>query len=232
MRGFSHSFIKRAVGCASGLTQRLFDYKVFSICNLNLDSISLGNTLNIKEFKEYSLEIDNIYSETGQKKYYPTEQLVSRFSNGLYFYCIQDSNKCVATAWVHPQGKRFVDEVGYIFKAVDSSVWLRDVYVIPECRGRGVFSDIIKQISKQYYPAASFMFSDLQTNNLKSKNAHQRCGFKFMATFKVFHLFNSLMIRSPVQPESQLISVFGYKPEKRICITCHNYSRFRAEHLA
>lgn len=232
MRGFTLSLIKKAAGRTIGLTQRLFDYRAFSICNLNLDGISLGNTLNIKEFTEYSPKIDNIYSETGQKKYYSRKQLISRFSNGLHFYRIQDGNKCIASAWVHPEGKRFVDEVGYILKAADNSVWLRDVYVVPEYRGKGIFSDFIKQISKQYYPAASFMFSDLEANNLKSKNAHQRCGFKFIATFKVFHLFNSLMMRSPVESEKQLINVSGYKPEKRIFITSQNYSRFRAENLA
>ncbi len=232
MRGFTLGLFKKIVRRGTELIQPLFDYSAFSICNLNLENITQGNTLKIKEFKEYSFEIDNIYSETGQKKYYPRKQLISRFSNGLYFYLMYDSNKCIATAWIHPKGERFVDETGYILKAADNSIWLRDVYVVPEYRGRGFFSDFIKQISKQYYPAASFMFSDLETSNLKSKNAHQRCGFKFIATFKAYHLFSSLMIRLPVEPESHLISVFGYKPEKRVCITCQNYSRFRTENLS
>ncbi len=232
MPGFTPGLFKKVVRRGRKFIQPLFDYNAFSICNLNLDSITLDNTLNIKEFKEYSFEIDNIYSETGQKKYYPGEQLISRFTNGLYFYLVQDSNKCIATAWIHPAGQRFVDETGYLLKAAGNSIWLRDVYVIPEYRGRGIFSDFINQISKQYYPAALYMFSDIEKNNLRSKNAHQRCGFKFIATFKVFHFFNSLMIRSPVDTEKQLINVSGYKPEKRIFITCQNYNRFKTENLA
>ncbi|HEY9202315.1 MAG TPA: GNAT family N-acetyltransferase [Gammaproteobacteria bacterium] len=231
MRGLL-GLLKKLCRRSTDLIQPLFDYSAFSICILDLEKINLDNTLDIREFKEYSLEIDNIYSETGQKKYYTGEQLISRFSNGLYFYLIQDGSRCMATAWMHPKGERFVDEAGYILKAAGHSIWLRDVYVTPEYRGRGIFSDFIKQIAKQYYPAASFMFSDLETNNLKSRNAHKHCGFKFIAAFKVYHLLSSLMIRSPIEPDSQLISVFGYKPEKRICITCQTYSRFRAENLA
>jgi RimJ/RimL family protein N-acetyltransferase len=229
VRNFSFAKLYHA---ATEPLQGLVAYRCFEFYKLDLQTLAANQQYTIREFRTYSNDITNIHRELGREKYYSRKNAISRFKHGLYFYTLVDDNKVVATSWIHPQGERFVDEIGYMIRTPLNSLWLRDIYVSPDYRGRHICATFIKNAARQFFPSATSFYSDIESHNKPSIRAHLRCGYQHMCNIKALHICKTLMVRSHLQPGCEDFQLSGYKADRKLCLTLSDYYQYRAHNLA
>ncbi|HEY9200163.1 MAG TPA: GNAT family N-acetyltransferase [Gammaproteobacteria bacterium] len=232
MRKYHIGFITKLYHYALQLLRQWLGYYSFNFYKLNLQHLPDEQTYNIREFRSYSDDIASIHREMGREKEYSPSRARQRFTNGLYFYALIDQQTVVASSWIHPQGKRFIDETGYMVSTVENSLWLRDIYVNPDYRGKQICANFIRCAARQFYPAATTFYSDIESQNTASIRAHQRAGFQYMCTLKAVHLFKYLMLRSRPSPACADLQITGYRADRKCFLTRKDYQLYRQYNLA
>lgn len=232
MKEYRFGLAKKLYHATIELLQQLVEYRSFKFYKLDLKNQPPGQQHTIQEFRSYSDDIDKIHREQGREKYYCREKAISRFKHGLLFYALVDEGEIVATTWIHPDGERFIDEIGYRVSTPSNSLWLRDIYVNPHYRGKHICANFIKSAARQFYPQATTFYSDIESHNIRSIRAHQRAGFQYMCTLKAVHLCKSLMLRSRLSPACPDLQLTGYKADKKFCLTLNGYQQYRQHNLA
>lgn len=214
----------------ANIFQKIIEYRHFAFYRYQVSEQSSDANVIIQEFREYGEEVTRIHQQMNREHYYPPEKLQQRFTRGLHFYVMWQGAHPVATTWFHPQGRRFIDELGYIVESPGGSIWLRDIFVSPECRGQNLFSVLVNQAIAQYYPSTRSVYSDLEAANSSSVKAHLKCGFRPIGSIKAVHLLKTLILRGAAN--GMALEVEGFKPTHRFCITANQYQNFRTENLA
>lgn len=208
----------------------LWDYKCLVI--MNTDAMRAADTdgLDIVEYREYSPSIVKTVVALGRQ--YPNleKRLHSRFRQGMRYYEVYKQGVVVATAWIHPSGYRFVDEIGYLLPIRPTSVWLRDIFIVNEFRGQGLFARLVAMMITQYYPDVTMLWSDTETNNTASVSAHRKCNFEIVGYMRVLRIFNYFLLRDAPLPS--LGTVSGYRIHNRYCIYGSGYRDYCRDRMA
>jgi len=212
--------------------RQLLGYYSFNFYKLDLKNPPAEQVYSICEYGSYSDAIDNIHWQLARQADYSADRARQRFSNGLFFYALFDQQTVAASCWIHPQGKRFIDETGYMVSTAENSLWLRDIYVNPGYRGKQVCANFIRCAAHQFYPAATTFYSDIESHNTASIHAHKRAGFQYMCTLKAVHLFKYLMLRSRPSPACADLQITGYRADRKCFLTRKDYQLYRQYNLA
>jgi RimJ/RimL family protein N-acetyltransferase len=232
MRKQSFGFAIKLYHASMELLQRLVEYHSFEFYKLDLQRLTPSQQYTIREFRTYTDDVTDIHRDLERERYCSRKKSICRFEHGLYFYALFDDRKIVATTWIHPEGERFIDEVGYAISTPRNSLWLRDIYVNPYYRGNHICANFIQCTAKQFHPAATIFYSDIESNNTRSINAHLHCGYQYVCGLKALHLFKGLMIRSRLSPACPDLQLTGYRADKKVCLTLNGYQRYREHNLA
>jgi GNAT superfamily N-acetyltransferase len=153
----------------------------------------------------------------------------ARFGHGLSFHILREEGRPVASTWIVPRGERFVEEIGLGLAVAEGTLWLRDVFVAPAERGRGLFALLLNGLHN-HRPATAALWSDLRRGNRPSLHAHLRYGFDPVARFEVVHLWSRCMIR--LRWPRGLPAISSFKGESRLLRTGEVYRAFVVAHRA
>lgn len=207
----------------------LFCYRRITILRASVILANADPGYSLREYKAYVPSIAATAKHFGRE--YPSleERFRKRFEKGMRYYELFLDNQVLGTAWIHPDGFRFIDEIGFLLPISKNSIWIRDAFVAPEFRGRGLFSRMINMIISEYFPHISTIMSDTEICNKASMAAHQGCGFKLAGTMRVLHVAKMLMLRDLPSPT---LNAGGYKLPSMVCITGNRYRDYCNEHIA
>lgn len=211
------------------ITSSLFCYRRIAILRASVILANPDPGYSLREYKAYVPSIAASAKYLGRK--YPSleERFRKRFKKGMRYYELLQEDQLLGTAWIHPDGFRYVDEIGFLIPISKNNIWLRDVFVAPEFRGRGLFSRMINMVISQYYPHISIIMSDTEICNKASMAAHQGSGFTLMGSMRVLHIAKILMLRDPPLPP---LNATGYKLPRAVCLTGSRYRDYCSEHIA
>ena len=157
----------------------------------------------------------------------PAERARLRFSRGLCLYALEDQGHVLATTWLIRDGERFIDELGIGFRASGNHVWLRDVYVNPEHRGRGHFGQLLNAIRARSGNQIESFSSSVLVNNAASLRAHRKFGFTRVARYTVVEMLRPFVLRLRWPLHIRPCSVFA--PTRRFLVEGSRYRTFVAQ---
>ena len=152
------------------------------------------------------------------------EVIHRRFDRGLWFYALRNGDAPLASAWVVPKGERFVDEIGLGFPVGAGDVWMRDIFVAPQSRGKGAFSALLDHVLAGPFSGHSALWSAVYTDNHPSLRAHEKYGYRLAARYEVLHLSRRLLLRLrwPAPPPGGS----SFQADRRLIVTGQGYRRF------
>ena len=163
------------------------------------------------------------------RRSFSEERLLARFRHGLKFFVLRAGEDIAATTWVVTEGEQFLDEEGVGLLVPPEGLWIRDIFVAPERRGRGLFAILLDGVREQL-PKIQSLWSVTDRDNRPSLRAHFHYGFEPIARLTTLHLAGRLMIRLRWPVSLPMGSVF--KPHRRVLLTGGAYRQFVSERLA
>ena len=128
------------------------------------------------------------------------ERVTRRFANGLKFYRMWQGDMLAATSWIVSSGHRYIDELNWLIPVPSGEIWLRDIFVAPGLRGKGMFAQSLKSIVQQQDGPCIRLRSDVDWSNIVSMRAHFKAGFRIKARARALDLNGRLRLRSKVVP--------------------------------
>ena len=158
------------------------------------------------------------------------ERARRRFGRGLCLYALEDQGRVLATTWIIRNGERFIDELGIGLAASGNKVWLRDVYVNPNHRGRGHFGQLLNAIRVASGDQIESFSSVISTDDEPSLRAHLKFGFRRLASYTILELSRLFVfrLRWPLRPRP--CSVLA--PSRRFLVNGPRYRTFIAERMS
>lgn len=215
---------------AMTVSRCVLDYKCLVVMSTQAARAVDTEGLDIVEYRDYSSSITTTLIALDRQ--YPDleQRLRNRFRQGMRYYEVYKKGVIVGTAWIHPDGYRFVDEIGYLLPVRPGSVWLRDIFIVDQYRGQGLFSKIVAGVISQYYPDVLTLWSDTETHNKASVSAHRKCDFEIVGYMRALRLFNYFLVRDA--PLSSLGTVSGYRMHKRFYVYGRRYRDYCRERIA
>ena len=182
----------------------------------------------IEEYRSYSPRVLEHLQAQGRKV--SEETVRRRFERGLCFFVLRRGDVTMATTWLVMRGERFVDELGLGLAIPAGAAWLRDVYVHPSYRGRGLFGALIDAAAARADPPVHVLFSAVGLLNKRSLRAHERYGFAPRARYRALAILGLLLFRQewPVWPEGS----HDPAPGRRLVWMGPAFRRFLMENLA
>ncbi len=184
--------------------------------------------LQLQEYDRFLPEVAAI--NVAFDRDFPEERLRLRFQRGLRFVALREGGRVVATTWVVPPGgERFIDEAGAGLRLGTDAASLRDVFVAPGERRRGLFPTLVGAILARV-GGLKALWSVVDRSNEASLHAHLRSGFEIMGRLQVVHLGGLVMLR--LRWPGHILGGSTYAAGRRILLTGDAYRTFRAERLA
>ena len=177
-----------------------------------------------------SENIETIYINAGRKNSSLKNTIESRIRRGLDFYTYSIANEIVAFTWILNNVPRFIDEIGISIGPVPKSLWIRDIFVLENQRGRNVFSKFLSLIVSEFYKGqVELIISDILQSNQPSFQAHIKYGFKPIYNIKFSILLNRLLIR--FLPETE-IKTFVYKKGQSLIKIDDSFKQYVKKNMA
>lgn len=121
--------------------------------------------------------------------------LERRLANRLAFVVFLAQGQLVASSWL-ATGGRYVDELNWWLPIGEGELWLRDVFVVADWRGRRLFSCIVDALAQRHETTKVRVWSDVDWDNAASMRAHEAAGFQVVARVRALDLMGRLRIRS------------------------------------
>lgn len=156
------------------------------------------------------------------------ERLARRLELGLRFFELVREETYLASVWIISKGARFIDEVGYCIVLGSDELSLRDSYVSPHVRGRGLWAQLVDQILREEFPKARALWSCVDKRNQLALRAHRRYGFEETEVLWAVRVAGHLLIRC--RPVHEAVS--GFQPERRIVWLGSEWHRYLEANLA
>lgn len=147
-----------------------------------------------------------------------------RFDHGQRLYAFHVSGKFAGSFWLHPHGRRFIDEMGYALELPAGSTFLRDIFVLPVYRGGHLFSVMLGIAIAKYLPDVNVLWSDTTKDNRSSMRAHGNAGLSQVASIRVLKIGRTLMYRA--SPPEEVGHWSGFKYPQRLVITGRSYTEY------
>jgi GNAT superfamily N-acetyltransferase len=184
--------------------------------------------LRVREHVDMAVGAARLYRAFGRRL--PLARFDERRRHGLRLFELCEGDRTLAGTWVVPSGERFVDELALGFPVGPRDLWLRDIFVAPGARGRGVFASLLDAVVALEFPQTRTLWSLVTKDNRASLLAHRRYGHQSFAEYEVLHLFRRLLWRRrwPLGPWPG--SSFAFP--RRLLHTGADYWRFVDEHRA
>jgi hypothetical protein len=142
-------------------------------------------------------EIRDAHSVLGHRISQST--LERRLANQLAFTLFSIDERPVASSWL-ASGGRYIDELNWWLPIDPGDLWLRDVFVPPELRGRRLFSDLVIAVAAPEHGNTRRIWSDVDWINTQSMRAHEKAGFRIVARVRAFDIAGRIRLRSALPP--------------------------------
>ncbi len=120
-----------------------------------------------------------------------------RFSNGLRFFAFYQGEQLLGSTWAAIGGGRYVDEVNWYLPIPPSEFWVRDVFIVPSQRGRGLYAQVLRLIAQGHVPGCTAAWSDVDWVNQASMRAHAKAGFLVHARLRALDFDGRIRLRGP-----------------------------------
>jgi GNAT superfamily N-acetyltransferase len=130
------------------------------------------------------------------------ERVRQRRRHGLRFFSLLEHDTVVANTWAVRGGARFLDEAMLVLQLAPDAACLRDVFVRPADRGRGIFRQLVESLEHGPLDGISDLWSCVEAGNLASIAAHRRAAFAPAGEVSTVALFDRLMWRRPSLPDA------------------------------
>lgn len=154
-----------------------------------------NNTAVVEEIS-LAKKIEAVYVNVGRGRVTLGATIKSRIDHGLNFYIYTINNEIVAFTWMLSNIPRFIDELGVSIDSNPKSLWVRDIFVLEEHRGKNIFSNFLSKIVSDFYQGnIETLRSDIYQSNNSSFQAHKKYGFKSIYKINYFTFFNRFLIR-------------------------------------
>ncbi|HNR66957.1 MAG TPA: hypothetical protein PKN04_02730 [bacterium] len=135
----------------------------------------------------------------------------------------------MASAWIIPPSERFIDEIGLILLMENNSIWLRDIYIPSQHRGKGLFTIFLDLLLYYHYPNRLIFYSDVLKSNTSSMRAHLKYGFEIIDSILAVVFFNKLLWRIRL-PKEFLFT--GFQKDNRIVLLNKKFQKFTQFNIA
>ena len=192
-----------------------------------LQPAHLTTTLLVKEYTTELSDILDIYKSVSRYNCYlgsdDDTRMASRLAHKMKFYAAFDGSRVIAYCWLHSESYRFFDEIACHVGHGKNDLWLRDVYVVPEMRGKKLFSKFIEEVIYSYYPDANNLYSDVFQNNSPSLRAHLNLGLEIIGRVQYVMLFKRFLLR---KIESGKLDVTGYRFPKKLIVIDNDFYKY------
>ncbi len=157
------------------------------------------------------------------------DRLEGRFEHGLrYFELRGEGEGPVASTWIVPGGERYLDEIALSLALPSRGLWVRDVWVRPDQRGRRRFGELLDRILGSFFPESRSLWSDLDPDNRASLKAHLHYGFEPRASGCATRIGGRWMVRRfDGEPGTR-----SYLPQRRVIAMDADFQRHQERHTA
>jgi GNAT superfamily N-acetyltransferase len=130
------------------------------------------------------------------------ERVRQRLQHGLRFFSLIEHDTIVANTWALRGGARFLDEAMLVLRLGPDAACLRDVFVRPAERGRGLFRQLVEGLEHGPLSGICDLWSCVEAGNLASIAAHERAAFSIAGEVSTVALFDRLMWRRCSLPDA------------------------------
>jgi len=199
----------------------------FLLLKKNLHSIETHNGFSVVEFRQYHPSVLRIYHSMNRD--FTLERAKNRFTHGLHFFALKKNEQILASAWIIPPSERFIDEIGLILLMENNSIWLRDIYIPSQHRGKGLFTIFLDLLLYYHYPNRLIFYSDVLKSNSSSMRAHLKYGFEIIDSILAVVFFNKLLWRIRL-PKELLFT--GFQKDNRIVLLNKKFQKFTQFNIA
>jgi RimJ/RimL family protein N-acetyltransferase len=156
-------------------------------------------SLSTEEFTEK--DSAHIFSLHAQLAHRMTQQRMDqRFGNGLRFFALYVGAELAGTTWAAVGNGRYVDELNWFLPILPTEYWVRDVFIPPQWRGKGLFPAFVRLLAENHVPGCTAVWSDVDWPNTGSMRAHRNAGFEVVARVRALELAGRWRLRSPLVP--------------------------------
>jgi RimJ/RimL family protein N-acetyltransferase len=160
----------------------------------------------------------------------PPARFERRFAHGLRYFELRDGSETIATTFIIWRGTRFVDELGLHLPVPEHSIWIRDVFVSPTVRGRGVFEQFFDALLGRVFPDVTTIWSDTESSNAASLRAHAKYGFRVAGHLRALTVAGAFLWRR--EEPGRVSSCDGYRARQRFLRVGSEFKAYRARYLA
>jgi len=120
-----------------------------------------------------------------------------RFGNDLRYFAFFQGEQLLGSTWAAIGGGRYVDEMNWYLPIQPTEFWVRDVFILPSQRGRGLYASFLKLMAQHHVPGCTAVWSDVDWVNQASMRAHAKAGFSVHARLRALDLDGRLRLRGP-----------------------------------
>jgi GNAT superfamily N-acetyltransferase len=135
-----------------------------------------------------------------------------RFQHGLRYFAIEEEQGIVAWFWVAHAVPRYLDEMRWLISLDNTQAWARDAFVSPERRGHRLIAALMEHACTVDDGPQQFL-SDVDSYNYPSLRAHEKMGFRRIATVRSLSLGKRFLLRS--RPPEGFLSPQALRPAQR-----------------
>jgi RimJ/RimL family protein N-acetyltransferase len=126
------------------------------------------------------------------------QRLAQRFGNGLRYFALYAGDTPIGSTWAAVGTARYVDELNWLLPILPTEFWVRDVFLSPAWRGKGLFPALLRLLAEHHVPGCTAAWSDVDWPNAQSMRAHRNAGFEVYTRARTFDIAGRLRLRSPL----------------------------------
>lgn len=158
------------------------------------------------------------------------QRIDQRISHGLRYFEMYIADRLAATTWIISSGTRYFDEVAYHFPIPSKSIWIRDIFISPDFRGRRLLGTFLDELVGGPLIGTQMLWSDVNIYNIASMKAHSQYGFCEVTRYRRRCIGRLFLTRDCDMPDFHNLN--GYQSGRRIIFTGPRFRKYTAEHIA
>lgn len=140
-------------------------------------------------------------------------RILRRFQHGLRYFAIEENEGLIGWFWVAHAVPRYLDEMRWMISLDNSQAWARDAFVAPAHRGQRLIAALMEHASTVDSGPQQFL-SDVDSYNYPSLRAHEKMGFRRIATVRSLSIGKRFLLRS--RPPEGFPSPQALRPTERV----------------
>lgn len=140
-------------------------------------------------------------------------RILRRFQHGLRYVAIEEDEGLIAWFWVAHNVPRYFDEMAWMIGLDNTQAWGRDAFVAPERRGQRLLATMM-DLACTLDSGPRHFLSDVDAINLPSLRAHEKMGFRRIATVRSLAIGKRLLLRG--KPPAGFPAPHALRPAQRV----------------